>query len=67
DYLDTAVFAGASLQTHQPDPDDVAGFDAFMQRYVAALPVERAAVEHVAIGRPAEPQTPSDTTEEQPA
>jgi sugar (pentulose or hexulose) kinase len=47
DYLETTVFAGASLQTHLPDPIDVAGFDAFMQRYVAALPVERAAVDHL--------------------
>ena len=47
DYLDTAVFTGASLRTADPDPADVAGFDAFMQRYVAALPVERAAVDHV--------------------
>jgi sugar (pentulose or hexulose) kinase len=50
DYLDRAVFAGAGLQTVEPDPDDVAGFDAFVQRYVAALPVERAAVAHVGIG-----------------
>ena len=47
DYLDTTVFTGTSLQTVEPDPVDVAGFDAFMQRYVAALPVERAAVDHV--------------------
>lgn len=47
DYLDNSVFAGASLQTHLPDPVDVAGFSAFMQRYVAALPVQRAAVDHV--------------------
>jgi sugar (pentulose or hexulose) kinase len=47
DYLDTTVFAGTSLQTALPDPVDVAGFDAFMHRYVAALPVERAAVDHV--------------------
>ena len=32
--------------TVEPDPADVAGFDAFIQRYVAALPVERAAVDH---------------------
>jgi sugar (pentulose or hexulose) kinase len=44
DYLDTTVFTGARLQTAQPEPADVAGFDAFMQRYVAGLPVERAAV-----------------------
>jgi sugar (pentulose or hexulose) kinase len=47
DYLDTAVFTGATLQTVEPDPIDVAGFDTFMRRYVAALPVERAAVDHV--------------------
>jgi len=47
DYLETAVFAGAGLQTVEPDPADVAGFDAFLGRYVAALPVERAAVDHV--------------------
>ncbi|QXG74525.1 ATPase [Modestobacter sp. L9-4] len=58
DYLDTAVFVGTSLQTVEPDPADVAGFDAFMQRYLAGLPVERAAVEHVAVGVPT-------TTEEQ--
>jgi sugar (pentulose or hexulose) kinase len=50
DYLDSAVFAGTTLQTVAPDPADVAGFDAFMARYVAALPVERAAVAHVPIG-----------------
>jgi sugar (pentulose or hexulose) kinase len=47
DYLDTRVFAGTRLQTRAPDPVDVAGFDAFMQRWIAGLPVERAAVEHV--------------------
>jgi len=50
DYLDSTVFAGTTLQTVDPDPADVAGFDAFMARYVAALPVERAAVAHVPIG-----------------
>jgi sugar (pentulose or hexulose) kinase len=72
-YLDTTVFSGTSLQTVEPDPIDVAGFDAFMQRYVAALPVQRAAVDHVGVGRRAAPQT-ADTettsavpTEEQPA
>ncbi|MGY1857471.1 xylulokinase [Modestobacter sp. SYSU DS0290] len=70
DYLDTAVFAGTELLTAEPDPVDVAGFDAFMQRYVAGLPVERAAVQHVATG--SRPAAPSDTTsapltEEQPA
>ena len=49
-----------ACETVEPDPTDVAGFDAFMQRYVAALPVERAAVEHVGVGRAA-------LTEEVPA
>ena len=46
DFLTTQVFAGSDLDTVDPDPADAAGFDAFLQRYVAALPVEHAAVEH---------------------
>jgi sugar (pentulose or hexulose) kinase len=68
DYLDTTVFAGTSLETVSPDPIDVAGFDAFMQRYLAALPVERAAVEHVRVGRrpaPADTETPSPVLTEE--
>ncbi|RFU21405.1 xylulokinase [Geodermatophilus marinus] len=79
DYLGTVVFTGTALQTAEPDPGDVAGFDAFVRRYVAALPVERAAVDHVPTGsRRAGPQTadadpvpsaptPPVPTEEQPA
>lgn len=44
DFLTTQVFAAAELETATPDPADVAGFDAFITRYVAALPVEQAAV-----------------------
>jgi sugar (pentulose or hexulose) kinase len=47
DFLATQVFADVELQTVDPDPADVAGFDAFIKRYVGALPVEKAAVEHV--------------------
>ncbi|TFV64848.1 UNVERIFIED_ORG: ATPase [Bacillus sp. AZ43] len=47
EYLETEVFTGASLRTAEPDPADVTGFDAFMARYVAGLPVQRAAVDHV--------------------
>src|SRR5215218_7832313 len=46
DFLNTQVFADSNLETVEPVPTDVAGFDTFIQRYVAALPVERAAVEH---------------------
>jgi sugar (pentulose or hexulose) kinase len=44
DFLNAEVFADVELDTVDPDSADVAGFDAFIQRYVAALPVERAAV-----------------------
>jgi sugar (pentulose or hexulose) kinase len=47
DFLNTHVFANTDLLTVEPDAADVGGFDAFMQRYIAALPVERAAVEHI--------------------
>jgi sugar (pentulose or hexulose) kinase len=46
DYLTTHVFAHTRLQTVDPDPTDVAGFDSFISRYLATLPVERAAVQH---------------------
>lgn len=46
DYLNAEVFAETELETMNPDPADVAGFAAFIERYVAALPVEQAAVEH---------------------
>jgi hypothetical protein len=45
DYLATGVFADANLIAVRPDAGDVAGFDTYMQRYLAALPVQRAAVE----------------------
>jgi sugar (pentulose or hexulose) kinase len=46
DFLNHQVFADAQLETSTPDTRDVAGFESFIQRYIAALPVERAAVEH---------------------
>ena len=44
DYLARKVFAGALGTPIAPDPADVAGFAAFMQRYQAGLVIERAAV-----------------------
>lgn len=44
-FLDNKVFAGMKSETIKPDPKDVAGFDAFIQRYKAGLPIERAAVD----------------------
>lgn len=44
DYLDTEVFGTATLEVVEPDPADVAGFAAYAERFVAALPVQRAAI-----------------------
>ncbi len=43
DYLDR-VFASASSSTVDPDPEDIAGYATYLERYRAALEVERAAV-----------------------
>lgn len=40
-YLSEKVFAGQTGTTIEPDPADVAGFDAFTERYKACLPAER--------------------------
>ena len=44
EYLDHKVFAGQEGVTLAPDPDDVAGFEAFAKRYVKGLPIVRQAV-----------------------
>lgn len=43
EYLTTRVFAGAPTTVVEPDPADVAGYAAFLDRYRAGLAVERAA------------------------
>ena len=45
DFLDRRAFAGLATTVVQPDPLDVAGYDAFLARYRAGLAVERAAVD----------------------
>lgn len=45
DYLDQQIFAGQKVETIAPDPEDVAGFQAFMEQYKRGLPAERAAVD----------------------
>lgn len=47
EYLETKVFAGEEGSTIEPDPEDVKGFDAFMETYAKGLPIERAAVEYL--------------------
>jgi len=48
DYLSSRVFSGEKGATIAPDPADVAGFAAFMERYKKGLPIERAAVDGLA-------------------
>lgn len=47
EYMDQDIFAGMPSETLAPDPADVAGYDAFMQRYMPGLAIERAAVEQM--------------------
>lgn len=45
DYFQNKVFGGDEGVKMDPDPEDVKGFEAFMSRYRAGLPIERAAVD----------------------
>ena len=47
DYLEHKVFVNAESTTIAPDPEDVAGFQVFIERYKAGLAIERAAVENL--------------------
>jgi sugar (pentulose or hexulose) kinase len=44
-YLSNKVFVGGKTSTIEPDPADVQGFSAFMERYKKGLVIERAAVD----------------------
>ena len=44
-YLSERVFAGAAVDVVEPDPADVAGFAAYLERYRVGLAVERAVTE----------------------
>lgn len=48
DYLQNRIFAKAEYATVLPDPEDVEGFQIFIDRYKAGLPIERAAVDTLA-------------------
>lgn len=45
DYLGQKIFAGQVGSKMEPDTDDVAGFNRFMERYMAGLAIEHAAVD----------------------
>ena len=44
-YLDNRVFAGQSGTTVSPVPEDVEGFNSFIEMYKKGYPIEQAAVE----------------------
>lgn len=44
DYLSEKIFAGQTGTTIAPKAEDVAGFDAFVEKYKSTLPAEKAAV-----------------------
>lgn len=48
DFLDEKVFAGDDGVEIAPNPEDVAGFNAYIENYKACLPVEQAAVNYKA-------------------
>ena len=45
DYLSNRIFAGKLGETLSPRPEDVASFNAYIERFKAGFPIERAAVE----------------------
>ena len=46
-FLANKVFAGETGSSIDPDPADVKGFNDFIKRYKAGLPIERAALDHL--------------------
>ena len=46
-FLEEDIFAGTSGSVMQPAPGDVAGFEAYLDRFLSGLTAERAAVEHL--------------------
>ena len=47
DFLEKKVFASANATTLMADPEDVKGFEIFLERYKKALPVEVAAINSI--------------------
>ena len=47
EYLRDRVFVGAEFTTAEPDPADVTGFAAYLDRYRAGLAIERAAAQSI--------------------
>ena len=49
DYLQNKVFAGMKQLTVSPDPEDEAGFDRYMEKFMACIPAQQAAVDGLKI------------------
>ena len=49
DYLQNRVFAGMKQMTVSPDPEDEAGFDRYMEKFLACIPAQQAAVDGLKI------------------
>ena len=47
DYLEKEIFSGNAGSEIAPDPEDVKGFEAYLQRYMKGLPIERAAIDYL--------------------
>jgi sugar (pentulose or hexulose) kinase len=47
EFLENKIFADSAVSVVEPDPVDVKGFEAYLERYKATLEVERAAVENL--------------------
>jgi Na+/glutamate symporter len=46
DYLEKVVFAGNTGTSIAPTPEDVAGFEKYIENYKRCLPVEQSAVDY---------------------
>jgi sugar (pentulose or hexulose) kinase len=46
DYLDQVVFAGNTGVEVAPSPEDVEGFNRYIENYKQSLPIEHAAVQY---------------------
>ena len=47
EYLNESVFASAKAVTVTPDASDAEGFDAYTDRFLKAIPAEKAAAEYM--------------------
>ena len=46
-FLDNVIFKDSNINTIEPNPEDVKGFETYLERYKSALHIERAAVENL--------------------